>query len=870
MKKLLAGLLMALAAAAGLAQSTNRTSLVNRVDPGPGAAVGDVYYTCKPGSLFQVCLLPKSTNGFVLTLAGGVPTWAAGGGGSSPLTTKGDVYGHSTVDARIPVGTNGQAFIADSAQTLGLKWGTLGFAGGGTGATSFTAGSVIFSNGTTLAQDNSNFFYDSTNHWLGLGIGLSATPTTPLTVIDSRSGTSFGQGWFQNTVGNAAVNIMAPTTQQATLGLISQRHWNLEAMEVGDPLPGGFRICDYSSDSTCDGVGRRLSLDSSGNTFISPGALTVGSNATTSLRSNANLWVTGGGVAIGGVAGASASASIDVGTIYGGGGLLTKLVGTGSSLDGLNNVASTNGGGTAQWWSWGPTSGNVYRILQGTSFSGNGGLNIDSSGHVSAGIVPAIYNLSTDVFGLFGSTSGSVGQKAPATGGDGTVYQWPAAHPTSTGQALTATTGGVMTWSGSSLLTSPLTTKGDLWGFDTGNDRVPIGADTFVLTADSTQALGLKWASASATTDNTATNKNAVRATTTAALAANTATTTTLTANSNGAIAAVDGVTLVANDRLLVKNEGTPANQGIYAVTQVGDASHPYILTRTADATDSLTLKPASSVWISEGTLNGHTYWELQTPGPITVGTTALTFGQLSGGGGGATIGTGTDAAKPSPGTSGDAYLPSDSYKLYRSTGSAQVGWGPLFQFTDPLLITWTWANQGTATVVESKQSAFLTAAAATGDNFKLRYHAVPATPYVIDVAMIPLEVAVTQNGCGPAWYDGTKLSIAQLGFDTGSASAVGLNLAHWNNLTGSFNSSSGGVDFGRAHMLGGGPVTWIRLTDDGTNRTVSFGWDGQNFRQINSVAHTFFLTPTQVGFACSSGSATFPASVLILSWREH
>lgn len=41
---------------------------------------------------------------------------------------------------------------------------------------------------------------------------------------------------------------------------------------------------------------------------------------------------------------------------------------------------------------------------------------------------------------------------------------------------------------------SPLTTKGDIYGYSTTNARIPVGADTFVLTADSTQALGVKWA----------------------------------------------------------------------------------------------------------------------------------------------------------------------------------------------------------------------------------------------------------------------------------------------------------------------------------------------------------------------------------------
>ncbi|KKK55547.1 hypothetical protein LCGC14_3073430, partial [marine sediment metagenome] len=39
-----------------------------------------------------------------------------------------------------------------------------------------------------------------------------------------------------------------------------------------------------------------------------------------------------------------------------------------------------------------------------------------------------------------------------------------------------------------------LTTKGDLHGYDTGQARIPIGTNTHVLTADSAQTLGLKWA----------------------------------------------------------------------------------------------------------------------------------------------------------------------------------------------------------------------------------------------------------------------------------------------------------------------------------------------------------------------------------------
>lgn len=64
-----------------------------------------------------------------LKIGDGSTAWASLGyiaapSGVSPLTTKGDLYGFSSTNARIPVGSNTQVLTADSTQTLGVKWAT--------------------------------------------------------------------------------------------------------------------------------------------------------------------------------------------------------------------------------------------------------------------------------------------------------------------------------------------------------------------------------------------------------------------------------------------------------------------------------------------------------------------------------------------------------------------------------------------------------------------------------------------------------------------------------------------------------------------------------------------------------------------------
>jgi hypothetical protein len=128
------------------------------------------------------------------------------------------------------------------------------------------------------------------------------------------------------------------------------------------------------------------------------------------------------------------------------------------------------------------------------------------------------------------------------------------------------------------------------------------------------------------------------RLATTTALAANTYNNgtsgvgATLTANANGALS-VDGVAVATSNRILVKNEVTQANNGVYTVTQTGSAGAPYILTRATDFDTAGVgvdqIDAGDFFLITAGTTLANTSWVQQTPLPITVGTTAIVFQQF-------------------------------------------------------------------------------------------------------------------------------------------------------------------------------------------------------------------------------------------------
>lgn len=107
----------------------------------------------------------------------------------------------------------------------------------------------------------------------------------------------------------------------------------------------------------------------------------------------------------------------------------------------------------------------------------------------------------------------------------------------------------------------------------------------------------------------------------------------TLTNGGTNAALSIDGVSLAQGDRVLVKNQSTAAQNGIYVVTTVGDGSTAWLLTRADDANTSTELSGGAFTFVEEGTVGGDNGFVFTHNGNPTLGTTALTVSQFSGAG---------------------------------------------------------------------------------------------------------------------------------------------------------------------------------------------------------------------------------------------
>jgi len=240
----------------------------------------------------------------------------------------------------------------------------------------------------------------------------------------------------------------------------------------------------------------------------------------------------------------------------------------------------------------------------------------------------------------FNGQVGSAGQVLQSNATSAPTWVTPASGGTVTSVSGTGTVSG-LTLTGTVTNSGNLTLGGAITGFAASGTNTDITSVTLTSGTITTAPSSSNDIVNKSYADSIASGVNfhpACNYATTAALPANTYNNgtsgvgATLTATANGTLT-IDSYTLVVGDvgkRLLIKNEVTTANNGVYTLTQAGTASLPYILTRATDYDTSGAgtneVDQGDYILVISGTTNANTSWVQQTPLPITIGTTSLVF----------------------------------------------------------------------------------------------------------------------------------------------------------------------------------------------------------------------------------------------------
>jgi len=177
----------------------------------PSTTLGDIEYRSSTANTNT--RLPIGTTGQVLAVVGGVPTWATTAD-QTPLTTKGDIFTFTTVDARLGVGANGTVLTADSAEATGLKWATPASSGATLGANTFTADQVI--NGIIVGRSAGNL---ASNTVFGATALDSNTTGYDNTAVGLNSLTANTTGYENTAVGKNALTANTTGYDNTAIGM---------------------------------------------------------------------------------------------------------------------------------------------------------------------------------------------------------------------------------------------------------------------------------------------------------------------------------------------------------------------------------------------------------------------------------------------------------------------------------------------------------------------------------------------------------------------------------------------------------------------------------------------------------------------------
>ena len=334
-------------------------------------------------------------------------------------------------------------------------------------------------------------------------------------------------------------------------------------------------------------------------------------------------------------------------------GTLTLANGSTLATSGGNSITLTSTGATNVTL---PTSGTLVNSAV-TSLTSLGTISTSLTGFVSAsaGVLSAASTISGgsvsgNIAGNAANVTGIVALANGGTNANNTAVAGGIVWSNATQMQITSagTSGYVLTSGGTS---TPTWTQASSTNVNSAivqrDSSGNIAVSQVTVSADPSQALQV---ATKQYVDNFASGVNAhdaVVAGTTATLTVTYANGTsgvgaTLTNAGTQAVFSIDNVTPVVGDRVLIKNQTSTFQNGIYTVTNVGSGSTNWVLTRATDYDNStpgevnagdMVYIVAPAAEFSTTPTQQNTGWIMNTTGLITVGTSAITFAQSSGSG---------------------------------------------------------------------------------------------------------------------------------------------------------------------------------------------------------------------------------------------
>jgi hypothetical protein len=100
----------------------------------------------------------------------------------------------------------------------------------------------------------------------------------------------------------------------------------------------------------------------------------------------------------------------------------------------------------------------------------------------------------------------------------------------------------------------------------------------------------------------------------------------TLTADTNRAFSTLDGQSVSVGQRILIKDQTSQLQNGIYTLTTIGSGSVPWVITRATDNDQTPEIANGDVINVTGGTVNSGKTFVNSSASSITIGTTAITF----------------------------------------------------------------------------------------------------------------------------------------------------------------------------------------------------------------------------------------------------